>query len=230
LPETTTAKNACALEDLVARPLPRRFYARGAEVVARDLLGAILEREVGGHLRRARIVETEAYVGLHDLAAHSSKGRTLRNEAMWGQPGHAYVYFIYGLFWMLNVVTAAKGDPQAVLLRAAEPLDGWLARLNGPALLAKAFHVQRADNQADLVAPSLDGLRIVAGTPCRNIAVDRRIGVDYAGDWAHAQLRFLDADSPHVSRRKLVSGKAPTAEDRLPNPGSGKPGRQRPHS
>lgn len=184
----------------MARPLPRQFYSRGAEEVARDLLGAILERRIDGQLRRARIVETEAYVGPHDLAAHSSKGHTPRNEAMWGPPGHAYVYFIYGLFWMLNVVVARPGDPQAVLLRAAEPLDGWEARLNGPALLAKSFGVQRADNHADLVRPAADGLRIAVGTPPRRIAVDRRIGVDYAGDWAHAQLRFLDADSSRVSR------------------------------
>lgn len=197
----------------MAHLLPRAFYARDATDVARDLLGKVLVREVDGSQRCARIVETEAYLGEHDLAAHSSKGRTARNEAMWGPPGHAYVYFVYGMHWMLNVVCSRHGDPQAVLLRAAQPLLGWQARLHGPALLAKAFRVTRADNQADLciqrdppAGPLATGslapgpLRIVDGPPPAKVLVDRRIGVDYAGEWAHAPLRYLEAGSPHVSK------------------------------
>ena len=215
-----------------ARVLPRRFYARGAELVARDLLGKVLQREVDGTVRRARIVEAEAYVGPHDLAAHSSKGRTARNEAMWGPPGHAYVYFVYGMHWMMNVVCAGEGDPQAVLLRAAEPLDSWQARLSGPALLADAFGVTRADDGADLVRGDL---RILDGPAPRDIHVDRRVGVDYAGPWAEAQLRFWDANSSHVSRpaqatRTGTSAKSPLPGARGPRSGraSGRPGPKEP--
>jgi len=180
------------------RGLPRTFYARGADEVAPDLLGKTLARVVDGTLRRARIVECEAYVGPHDLAAHSSKGRTPRNASMWGPPGHAYVYFIYGLFWMLNVVCSRRGDPQAVLLRAAEPLDGWAANLSGPALLAKAFGVTKPDDGTDLVRGPL---RIADGPAPERIRTARRVGVDYAGVWAHEELRFYDDASAHVSKR-----------------------------
>jgi len=189
--------------------LPPRFYARGAEAVARDLLGKVLVRSLDGTVRRARLVETEAYVGPHDLAAHSSKGRTARNEAMWGPAGRAYVYFVYGMHWMLNVVTGAapkQGGGEAVLLRAAEPRDGWRADLSGPARLARAFGVTRSDDHADLVKGPL---RILDGPAPGEVRVDRRIGVGYAGDWARAELRFLDAASPHVSkpaRRRLATG------------------------
>src|SRR3954454_2197471 len=107
------------------RKLPRSFYARPAEELAPDLLGKILVRRYRGKLLRARIVETEAYVGEHDLACHASKGRTNRTEVMFGPPGHAYVYLIYGMYDMLNIVTGKPGVAQAVLIRAAEPLDDW---------------------------------------------------------------------------------------------------------
>jgi DNA-3-methyladenine glycosylase len=202
------------------RGLPPSFYARDAATVARDLVGKVLVREVDGTLRRARIVETEAYLGPHDLAAHSSRGRTARNAAMWGPPGRAYVYFVYGMHWMANVVTGArrKADRgQAVLLRAAEPLDGWAADLSGPARLAKAFGVTRADDHGDLARGPL---RIVDGPAPPAIATDRRIGVDYAGDWAHAELRFLDPESPHVSRRpgRAQTRARPRPQPRKPGP------------
>jgi DNA-3-methyladenine glycosylase len=169
-------------------PLPRAFYARGAEEVAAGLLGKVLVGDVAGVRRRARIVETEAYVGTHDLASHSSKGRTARNESMWGPPGHAYVYFVYGMHWMLNVVCAEAGDPQAVLLRAAEPLDDWQANLAGPARLARAFGVTKSQDGADLCAGPL---HIEDGEAPEQVARLPRIGVDYAGEWAKAPLRFV---------------------------------------
>src|SRR5438045_9571784 len=102
-----------------ATKLRRSFYRRDAATVARDLIGTILVRG----RRRARIVETEAYVGEHDLACHASKGRTNRTEVMYGDAGHAYVYFIYGMYDMLNIVTCKATVPQAVLIRSADPLD-----------------------------------------------------------------------------------------------------------
>ena len=179
------------------RKLPRSFYARPAEVLAPDLLGKILVRRYRGKLRRARIVETEAYVGEHDLACHASRGRTNRTEVMFGPPGHAYVYLIYGMYDMLNIVASVRGDAQAVLIRAAEPLDGWNAKLSGPGKLAKEMHITRADNGKDLTGSELfleDDPRYVP-----KIQRTARIGVDYAGDWRHELLRFIDAHSPAIS-------------------------------
>ena len=179
------------------RPLSRSFYGRDAETVAKDLLGAILVVRSPGAERRARIVETEAYVGPHDLACHAAKGRTARTEVMFGPPGHAYVYFIYGMYDMLNVVTGGVDDPQAVLIRAAEPLEGLDAALDGPGKLTRALGITRALNGADLCRGPLV---IVAGEHPRHVETTPRIGVDYAGEWKNAPLRFYDRDSGHVSR------------------------------
>ena len=193
--------------------LPRAFYARDAETVARELLGKVLVRRVADDpadeqrsVRRARITETEAYVGEHDLASHSSKGRTARNEAMFGPPGRAYVYLVYGMHHCLNVVTGKADEGQAVLLRAAEPLDGWDADLRGPGRLARAFGLTREQDKADLVRGEV---RIHDGPPPARIEESARIGVDYAEDWAHTPLRFHDAASPHVSKRPSPSRHAP---------------------
>ena len=180
------------------RKLGRSFYDRPAVEVAYDLIGAVIVHEVDSQLFRARIVETEAYLGPHDLASHSSKGRTKRTEVMFGPPGHAYVYFIYGMHEMFNIVVAAEGDAQAVLVRAAEPLDGWDADLTGPGRFARAMRITRADNGRDLTG---DELYLLGGaTRAEKIVRSPRVGVDYAGDWRDAPLRFSDADSQAVSR------------------------------
>ena len=178
--------------------LPRSFYARDAATVGRALLGCVLARKVDGRLRRARLTETEAYVGPYDLASHSSKGKTRRNATMFGPPGRAYVYLIYGMHHCLNAVTGDDGDGQAVLLRAADPLEGWDVDLRGPGRLARAFAVTREDDGLDLVRGPL---RLHGGTAPETVEATARIGVDYAEDWAAAPLRFTDAASPHVSRR-----------------------------
>jgi DNA-3-methyladenine glycosylase len=184
------------------RKLGRTFYRREADQVAIDLIGRILVHRVGDKTFRGRIVETEAYVGEHDLACHAAKGRTGRTEVMFGPPGFAYVYFIYGMYTMLNIVTGSKGVAQAVLVRAAEPLDGWEANLSGPGRLAKQFHITRADNGLDLTG---DRMFLLEGSPQRPVvAVSRRIGVDYAKEWRDAPLRFYDATSKAVSKLRNV--------------------------
>lgn len=174
-------------------PLPRSFYAQDAEPVARALLGATLR--FGPH--RVRVVETEAYVGVHDLACHAAKGRTGRTEVMFGPPGHAYVYLIYGMYELLNVVTGPEGDAQAVLIRAAEPLTD-LAKTDGPGKLTRALGLTRAYNRHDLLEPPLT---FAEGAPPATVVTTTRVGVDYAGVWRDAPLRFYDAESRWVSRR-----------------------------
>ena len=177
------------------------FYERPAIELAPALIGTILIHRIDGRELRARIVETEAYIGPHDLAAHSSKGRTKRTEVMFGPAGHAYVYFIYGMYEMFNIVAATEGDAQAVLIRAAEPLDGWEADLSGPGKLAREMLIQRSDNGIDLTGDKLFLLPRPSGSSPR-IVRTKRVGVDYAGEWAHALLRFYDAESKAVSRRR----------------------------
>ena len=157
-----------------------------------------LVRDDGATIRRGRIVETEAYLGPRDRAAHSSRGRTARTEVMFGPPGRAYVYFIYGFWNCLNVVTAVEGVPHAVLLRALEPLDGVTDKTWGPGLLCRAMHVDRRLNGADLRGGEL---WIERPRRAPRVAVGRstRIGVDYAGEWARRPWRFFDRASCYVS-------------------------------
>jgi DNA-3-methyladenine glycosylase len=182
------------------RKITRDFYARDTLAVARDLIGMHLVRRDGDILRTGRIVETEAYQGPEDLAAHSSRGRTRRTEVMFGPAGHAYVYFIYGFWHCLNLVTGAEGVPHAVLLRALEPVSGIEDKTWGPGLLCRAMHIDKALNGADLCADVL-WLERPPGSkrlPPR-IARSARIGVDYAGEWARRPWRFYDRDSRYVS-------------------------------
>jgi DNA-3-methyladenine glycosylase len=178
-----------------AKP-PRAFFERSTLAIAADLIGMHLVHDDGRRVRRGRIVETEAYQGPRDLAAHSARGRTARTEVMFGPPGHAYVYFIYGFWYCLNVVTGAPGVPHAVLLRALEPLQG-LARASGPGLLCRAMGIDRRFNGVDLRGEVLWLERRTGAAP--RIARSTRIGVDYAGDWARKRWRFYESGSPFVS-------------------------------
>jgi len=215
-------------------PLPRAFYARPSLEVAPELLGMHLVYEHDGIRRVGRIVETEAYQGPEDLAAHSARGRrTARTEVMFGPPGHAYVYLIYGIWNCLNVVTAAAGIPHAVLLRAVEPVAGLGHPGWGPGLLCRAFGIDRSLNGADLCGaaagacgpdasrrPAAARLLIVAPPSPRPLRVGStaRIGVESAGEWAHRPWRFFDRDSVHVS---TVSSAARRAGGAQPGPRSG---------
>ncbi len=180
--------------------LPRAFYDRDTIIVARELLGKHLVHVTGGMKRVGRIVETEAYLGPHDLAAHSARGRTKRTEPMFGPSGHAYVYMIYGMYFCMNVVTEPEGHASAVLLRAVEPVQNIEGKTRGPGLLCSAMGIDRQLNGHDLLSNDFyiadDGTQ-----PIHRITRRPRIGVDYAGHWAKRHLRFYIRGNPHISRK-----------------------------
>lgn len=193
-----------------SKPLAPTFYARPADVVAPALLGCHLVRRWRGVALVSRIVETEAYLPGADAASHANRGRTPRNAPMFGAPGHAYVYFIYGMYDMFNVVCDAPGVPSAVLIRAAEPV-GEVDRMlrwrrvrqvhdiaNGPGKLCRAMRITRSLNRHDLQESPL---WIASGAlQAREVVqVSARIGVAYAGEDAHLPLRFFIRDHRHVS-------------------------------
>jgi DNA-3-methyladenine glycosylase len=180
--------------------LPRSFYARAALELAPELLGLYLVRRVGDTLRIGRIVETEAYMGPEDRAAHSAGGRrTARTEVMYGAPGHAYVYLIYGFWNCLNVVAAPAGVPHAVLLRALEPVAEVSRGTWGPGLLCRALDIDRTLNGADLRGDTLWIERPRDAAPRVRIGRSARIGVEYARSWARRPWRFFDRDSAFLS-------------------------------
>ena len=185
------------------------FFDRAADAVARDLCGRTLVRLRDGARIALTIAETEAYLGPHDLAAHSARGLTPRTRVMFGPPGHAYVYFVYGMHWCANVVTQAEGTASAVLLRALEPVKNVEGRTNGPALLCRAMGIDGRHNGHDLLSEDLYIARSGPGPSPRGGLGDEtrivrrpRIGVDYAGrHWARRLLRFYIRGNPFVSRK-----------------------------
>ena len=196
----------------MTQPLPRKFFARNAVELAQDRLGMHLVIRRPGGVAIGRIVETEAYEGPDDLAAHSVGGRrTARTEVMYGPAGYAYVYLIYGIWNCLNVVAAKRGVPHAVLLRALEPVSAIGAPSWGPGLLCRAFEIDRSHNGLDLRGKQL-WIEAPKSARALRVSAAPRIGVDYAGQWAQRPWRFFDADSPFVStvsaaarRRALAS-------------------------
>jgi DNA-3-methyladenine glycosylase len=182
--------------------------------VARDVIGKLLVHDTPQGRLMGRIVEAEAYRGPEDRAAHSWGGRrTERTEVMYGEPGLAYVFFVYGMHWHLNLVTTRLGAPHAVLLRAVEPLSGaeLMARRrrmklgdvslsNGPGKLCQAFGIDRRHYGVDLTRGSLF---LSEGHLARGkLGRSARIGVDYAEKWAEKPWRFFERDSPWVSRAR----------------------------
>lgn len=192
----------------MAMNIPSRdFYNRPAELVAPELLGMLLVRRLKSGDRIGRIVETEAYLGPHDLAAHSSKGRTARTEAMFGEPGHAYVYLIYGVYNCLNVVTGPGHHASAVLIRALEPVSGIDGATNGPGRLCRTLQIDRSLYGHDLLGGELYIAHSDEPQAPFEIATGPRIGVDYAGDWAHEPHRYTIAGNPCLSRREKKLGR-----------------------
>jgi len=196
------------------RVLPREFYHRETEVVARELLGTILECETDDGAASGIIVETEAYLGEHDLACHAAVGRTALTEHLYGPPGISYIYFIYGMYWCFNAVTREEGAPSAVLVRALEPLDG-LALMhkrrprikntvdltNGPGKLCTALGITGA-----LTGKSLQRKPLVIreGEPVADdrVEVTARIGITKSADWP---LRYIVRGNKYVSRGKVLA-------------------------
>ena len=190
--------------------LPREFYARPVLIVARQCIGKVLvHRTVEGETA-GRIVEAEAYRGPLDLAAHSARGLTKRTAAMYGPPGYAYVFLLYGTCWAMNLVVANAGEPHAVLIRALEPVRGielMAARrhkpaasrelTNGPGKLAQALAITGADYARDLCGHDLY-LTTGDDRPMR-IGRSERINVDYAGAWAARRWRFYERENRFVS-------------------------------
>lgn len=179
--------------------LPRPFYERDTAAVARDLLGKALVLSQDGTKRVGRIVEVEAYIGPEDRACHSSKGITARNRTMFGPPGHAYVYMVYGMHYCLNAVTEAEGHASAVLIRALEPVANLEGPTNGPGRLCKAMGIDRRLDAHDLTSEDFH-VACLDGTGPFPIARRPRIGVEYAGRWAERLLRFYIRGNPFVSR------------------------------
>ena len=183
-----------------AARLQHDFFDRDTELVARELLGCLLVHRSDGVERIGRIVETEAYLGVDDLAAHSSKGITPRTRIMFGPAGFAYVYLIYGMHHCTNVVTGPEGEGTAVLLRALEPVHNLEGKTSGPALLCKAMAIDRRLNGHDFCSDDLHMLARPVGFAAP-VVQRPRIGVDYAGEWAARPLRFYLEGNRHVSRK-----------------------------
>jgi len=202
-----------------AKLLRRSFFNRDPRIVARELLGKLIVRREGRKQLAGRIVEVEAYLGAGDLAAHAAAGNTARNAVLWGPPGHAYVYFIYGAHYCLNISCLPAGEAGCILIRALEPVNGiaemaearGLAELNlesardlrklasGPGKLCEALGITRPrDNGKDMVSPVCDLQVMSDGFRVEEVAVTPRIGITRS---AEMPLRYIISTSPFVSRR-----------------------------
>jgi DNA-3-methyladenine glycosylase len=181
------------------KKLTRDFYNRDTIVVAKELLGKYLIHIVDGIEYKAKIVEVEAYLGPHDLAAHSTRGLTPRTQVMFGPPGYAYVYLIYGMYHCMNVVTEKEGSAAAVLIRAVEPIKNITLRTQGPGLLCKAMQISKNLNGQDLLSDHFYLAEAPNHLPF-TIIKRSRIGVDYAKHWAKRLLRFYIKSNAFVSK------------------------------
>ncbi len=199
--------------------LDRSFYNRNTLIVAKELLGKILVHNIDGKLLKGKIVETEGYLGLRDKAAHSYGGKkTNRVETMYGDPGRAYVYLIYGMYYCLNIVTEEEGSPEAVLIRGVEPLEGidemsinrfgkfyhQLTKYqkrnltNGPGKLSMAFNIGKTLDKENLCG---NRLYVESGLEEDfNIIETTRIGIDYAEEAKDFPYRFYIEGNPYVSK------------------------------
>jgi DNA-3-methyladenine glycosylase len=198
--------------------LKRSFFNRDPRIVSQHLLGKLLVRKKGAATLAGRIVEVEAYLGADDAAAHAAAGRTARNDVLFGPPGHAYVYFIYGVHYCLNISCLPEGDAGCVLIRALEPVEGVEAMAeargltidltstrsvraiaSGPGKLCQAFEITRArDNGKDMLSPRSDLIVADDGFRVKKVTITKRIGITKS---AEMYLRYLIDGNPFVSRK-----------------------------
>ncbi|MEJ5165600.1 MAG: DNA-3-methyladenine glycosylase [Thermoanaerobaculia bacterium] len=189
--------------------LPQEFYKNKTILIAKQLLGAYLVRTLDNKRLVGKIVETEAYLGFKDPACHSYKGKTERCKVMFWEGGHFYVYFIYGFYHCLNVVTEKEGVPEAVLIRALEPVEGVeiMRKLrkgkknltSGPGVLCEAFKIDRSFNGHPVWEKPLQIFKPLNRD--FKIVQKERIGVDYAGEAKRWKLRFYIKNNPYVSKK-----------------------------
>jgi DNA-3-methyladenine glycosylase len=192
--------------------LPLKFYQRDTLIVAEELLGKLLILNLNGSKLIGRIVETEAYIGFEDKACHVSRGKTKRNEVMFGRAGHVYIYMIYGMYHCLNIVTEKKDFPAAVLVRAIEPIQGLnkmkknrkqdnIYKLtNGPGKLCQAMKIDRKLNGEKINSIKIHIKDDEIGILSNNIMKTKRVGVDYAGESAKLPWRFYIKNSRYISQ------------------------------
>ena len=201
---------------MVREPLEKGFFMRDTSYVAEKLLGCYLMRRLGGSFLVGRIVETEAYLGVEDPCCHSFRGiQTSRTQTMFFSGGHSYVYFIYGKYHCFNVVTRSEREPEAVLIRALEPLEGipqmkksrqqehLIHLCSGPGKLCQAFGIDKSLN-GHLLSDKEGEIYISKGEVVTDIEVDRRVGLPLHKDAAYWPLRFYVKNSPFVSVKETL--------------------------
>lgn len=184
--------------------LNKQFYLQSTEQVAQQLLGKFLIRRIGQHKIEAQIVETEAYIGPQDKASHASKGKTPRTQIMFGPPGQAYIYLIYGMYYCFNIVTEKQDYPAAVLIRAVQPVKKEKPELiNGPGKLCRYLKINKTLNNKNLITSKkiwLEDRNI--NIKSSQIVKTQRIGIDYSGPyWSKRKLRFYIKNNQYISKK-----------------------------
>lgn len=182
-------KNLKALKRLIGKRLDNESFSQSTLKVAKELLGKYLIVNRHGKFQIGRIIETEAYIGPNDKASHAYRGKTPRNQIMWGPAGRLYVYLIYGMYHCLNIVTEKKSFPAAVLIRAIKPIFGISGKVDGPGKICREFGITKKDNGLDITESDEIYIKDTGEKPKRIIATPR-IGVDYAFQWAKKKWRF----------------------------------------
>ncbi len=182
--------------------LKENLYKQNTFKLAKSLLGKFLVRKIGKKILIGKIVEVEAYYGLHDKASHASRGKTERTKLMFDKPGLAYIYLIYGMYNCLNIVTEKKDFPAAILIRALEPISKFKMKTNGPGKLCQALKIDRKLNGENLITSKKLYLAQDSKTKIKKsqIISAKRIGIDYAGKYKHKPWRFYILSNPFVSR------------------------------